>query len=80
LLNCFQWGQPGGVDYADDQYAEPCGISPGATWGGGRGKTSVINPYVELTGAQATFSPRGKREQSPPSLNLTVADIPQLAG
>ncbi|MHB1036169.1 MAG: hypothetical protein ACYC35_18070 [Pirellulales bacterium] len=46
LLNCFQWGQPGGVNYNDPQAAEPgrelallATTDPTVT---------VINPYVEL--------------------------------
>ncbi|MBI4613852.1 MAG: hypothetical protein HY720_09600 [Planctomycetes bacterium] len=41
LLNCFQWGQPGGVSYEDRQHAEPrsAGKEP---------ETEVTNPFVEL--------------------------------
>jgi hypothetical protein len=48
LLNSFQFGQPGGVDFAGKQYAEPCGLSDDAAWGLSRGKTEVINPLKEL--------------------------------
>lgn len=48
LLNAFQFGQPGGVDFDGPQFAEPCGLSDDATWGGGGGKTPVINPLTEL--------------------------------
>ena len=43
LLNCFQWGQPGGVRYEDPQFRE---ASQGAT--AGRERTPVINPTEEL--------------------------------
>jgi hypothetical protein len=77
LLNCFQRGQPGGYSIAATQYAEPCGLSDNAAWGLGRGKTEVINPYVELTGEREEFLP--KEEKRPQGLKLTVADIPYLA-
>jgi hypothetical protein len=61
LVNCFQWGQPGGVNYADTQYDRPTrgldaedeGLPPGPDGGEGgkNGKdkpVEVINPYVEL--------------------------------
>ena len=40
LLNCFQWGQPGGVDFRDPQYAESRKFNEQGT--------PVVNPYVEL--------------------------------
>jgi hypothetical protein len=41
LLNCQQWGQPGGVNYEDLQNSEP--------FAGGRKKgVELINPVVEL--------------------------------
>jgi len=43
LLNCIQWGQPGGVNYKDDQFAEPLGD------GREEHRTPVINPLVELS-------------------------------
>ncbi|HVY60963.1 MAG TPA: hypothetical protein VHF22_04885, partial [Planctomycetota bacterium] len=43
LLNCFQWSQPGGVSYADPQYAEAeRGVPSGPT------PTVVVNPYGAL--------------------------------
>jgi hypothetical protein len=41
LLNCFQWGQPGGVSYEDPQYAEARAAADK--------RTETINPYVELS-------------------------------
>jgi hypothetical protein len=44
LLNCFQLGQPGDVDYRDEQYREP-----GHRWSGEKpAAMEVINPYNEL--------------------------------
>jgi hypothetical protein len=44
LLNCFQSGQPGGVDYRDAQYRDP-----GRHWGDEKPPpVEVINPYNEL--------------------------------
>jgi hypothetical protein len=77
LLNCFQWGQPGGVSFSQKQYAEPCGLSENASWGLDRGKTEVINPLVELAGPVDGFFVKG--EERPKGLNLTLADIPLLA-
>jgi hypothetical protein len=76
LLNCFQHGQPGGYDPGDTQYAEPCGLSENAAWGGGRGKTEVINPLTELSGYQSW---RAEGEPKRKGLELTVKDIPRLA-
>jgi hypothetical protein len=76
LLNCFQWGQPGGVSYSDTQYAEPCGIARNASWGLGKG-TKVINPLVELAGQVDGVI--GKKKDRPQGLGLTVKDIPLLA-
>ncbi|MFO0825310.1 MAG: hypothetical protein U0792_19675 [Gemmataceae bacterium] len=76
LLNCFQMSQPGGCDPGETQYAEPCGLSENAAWGGGRGKTEVINPLIELRGA------RGGRDEDKPKhtgLELTIKDIPRLS-
>jgi hypothetical protein len=42
LLNCRQWGQPGGVNYEDEQNSAPF-----AAREGGKG-VAVINPCVEL--------------------------------
>lgn len=39
LLNCIQMSQPGDVNYADKQFAEPYALG---------GKTEVINPFNEL--------------------------------
>jgi hypothetical protein len=64
LLNCFQLGQPGGVSYGEAQTREPEGMARDASWGLGRGKTEVVNPWTAFTG----------------ELALAVADIPQLAG
>jgi hypothetical protein len=40
LLNCRQWGQPGGVSYEAPQTAEPAGATGTAL--------AVVNPYTEL--------------------------------
>ncbi len=37
LLKCRQWGQPGGIDYGETQFASPEGTGE-----------KVINPYAEL--------------------------------
>jgi hypothetical protein len=79
LLNCFQHSQPGGASFTDHQYAEPCGISVDASWGGGSGKTPVINPFVELVGTVHDHSIGRTDRVSHPGIGLTVADIPQLA-
>ncbi len=42
LLNCFQSGQPGGVNYSDPQY-----VDHGERWNP-KGGNEVPNPYVEL--------------------------------
>lgn len=76
LLNCFQWGQPGGYDPAQQQYAEPCGLGEDAAWGGGRGKTEVINPLTELTG-RLDWRTGGKRKLR--GLRLTIKDIPRIS-
>jgi hypothetical protein len=47
LLNCFQRGQPGGVDFGGQQYAEPCGLVD-AAWQGHKGETELVNPLTEL--------------------------------
>jgi len=47
ILNAFQAGQPGGVDFDGPQYAEPSGLID-AAWSGDRGKTEVLNPLVAL--------------------------------
>jgi hypothetical protein len=47
LVNAFQDGQPGGVDFGEAQYAEPSGMI-NAAWSLHRGKTGVINPLREL--------------------------------
>ncbi len=44
LLNCIQWGQPGGVDYHDEQYSLPTRRLARTE----REKFVVINPYNEL--------------------------------
>ncbi len=49
LLNCLQWGQPGGVSYADPQDA-----SSHAARAAGTRPRPVINPYVELTSMKLT--------------------------
>jgi hypothetical protein len=78
LLNCFQWGQPGGYSISDVQYAEPSGMPRDASWGLGRGTTKVINPYVELVGGREGIF--GDDEKKPfKGMELTVADIPLLA-
>ncbi|HUE72380.1 MAG TPA: hypothetical protein VMP01_15960 [Pirellulaceae bacterium] len=76
LLNCFQFGQPGGYNPSATQYAEPYGLSEDAAWGLGNGKTEVINPVVELVGQESAFFVDEKERSS--GLNLTVADIPSL--
>jgi hypothetical protein len=78
LLNCFQWSQPGGYSLAEPQYAESCGLSRNAASGLGRGKTRVINPYLELVGGRE-ITPFEDNHQAVRGLVLTVADIPYLA-
>ncbi len=78
LLNCFQWGQPGGYSISDVQYAEPSGMSRNAAWALGRAETKVINPYVELAGGHEGVFADDKTKPSK-GLELTVTDIPQLA-
>ncbi len=46
LLNCFQWSQPGGVNYEDPQSAD----------GGVAGRAKVINPFVELRTMKLTVA------------------------
>ncbi len=70
LLNCFQWGQPGGVNYSDPQTAEP-GINLASELKYQRflhlndpqaaKPQQVINPYVELH-----------------EMNIQVAELPVL--
>ena len=54
LLNCFQWGQPGGVDYNDPQTAKPgwrlAEDQMRQRWSNPyvRHSSPVVNPYVEL--------------------------------
>jgi hypothetical protein len=74
LLNYFQMGQPGGYFPGATQYAEPCGIERNASWGLSRGKTEVINPETELTGARWFDD-----EKTPRGLNLTLKDVPRLS-
>jgi len=51
LLNCIQWGQPGGVDYDDIQYQTPMkGEVPRDK------RIQVINPFTELKDMQLTPS------------------------
>jgi hypothetical protein len=76
LLNCFQWGQPGGYSLYDQQFAEPCGLSENAAWSLNRGKTSVINPYVELVGDRELD---GDGMEFSKGLGLTPKDVPALA-
>lgn len=75
LLNCFQFGQPGGVEYFMVQTAEPMGLEPNAAVCEQRGKTPVINPATELMGNREHWIPPRRTE----GMALTVADIPQLA-
>jgi hypothetical protein len=51
LLNCIQWGQPGGVSYADQQHAGSR-LPPG---GPGQGRVLVVNPYHELLAMRLTL-------------------------
>jgi hypothetical protein len=71
LLNCFQWSQPGGVNYHDPQFKEP-----GGHWPGDDKSTPVINPLCELAGDSG-----GGWHERPKSdgLKLTLADVPTLA-
>jgi hypothetical protein len=48
LLNCLQWGQPGGVSYADQQHAGS------RLKGGAPGRAPVVNPYTELLAMKMT--------------------------
>lgn len=72
LLNCFQGGQPGWIIYFSPQYAEPSGMRRDASIGHYLGKTQVINPFEELSGPYW-------KEANEKGLDLTVADIAQLA-
>ena len=38
LLNCFQSGQPGGINFKGSQFLEPSGLSRDAAWRGNGGK------------------------------------------
>jgi hypothetical protein len=78
LLNCFQMGQPGGYDPGETQYAESCGLSENAAWGGRGGKTEVINPWVELTGEQR-WRDENEGKPKPKGMELTLKDVPRLA-
>lgn len=67
LLNCFQWSQPGGVDYSDPQTAEP-GMKIAEDqmrwwWSNPYTKhlPQAINPFVELR-----------------DMNIQVAELPAL--
>lgn len=76
LLNCFQGSQPQReVSYVQPQYREPSGMSDDASWGGGPGKTEVVNPYVQLTGKRSWRDEDEKVDH----LNLTPADILTIA-
>jgi hypothetical protein len=83
LLNCFQQGQPAGMELSQKQFAEPGGISRNASWGGTRGKTEVINPLLELRGPFGWF--QGKLSSSDDlagrskGMSLTLKDVPQLS-
>jgi hypothetical protein len=64
LLNCFQWGQPGGVSYEDTQHDRWTGFGGFDLHAGAPPSTQpveVINPYVELK-----------------SFHLEVKDLPAL--
>jgi len=77
LLNCFQWSQPGRLDYFERQSAEPRGMTADSSSGGfRRSGTPVINPAVELMGDPDGRADAGRR---PRGMVLTVADIQQLA-
>jgi hypothetical protein len=77
LLNCFQSSQPGDFYAFDQQYAEPCGISPDASFGLYKGKTKVINPLAELgPGVWISHNQKYTREQHG---DLTIKDMPQLS-
>jgi hypothetical protein len=76
LLNCFQRSQPGGVSYYDKQFAEPCGMTRDASWGGFSGKTEVINPLVELSGPSRAPKEAGDQSQGE---SLTLKDVPQMS-
>jgi hypothetical protein len=77
LLNCFQWGQPGGFGSSDEQYAEPSGLSSDAAWRLREGGTEVINPVYELAGRIDGFRIIG--EKGAEGLQLAVGDLPLLA-
>jgi hypothetical protein len=70
LLNCFQHGQPGGVNYYDTQFKEP-----GTHWREDKA-TAVINPLSELAG-----DPGDEWQKRPETdgLKLTLDDVPTLA-
>jgi len=74
LLNGCQWGQPGGISFSIQQYAEPGGMERNASWCGEGGYTEVINPYVELVGRDMLGDPIAGK-----GTVLTMDDIPLLA-
>lgn len=87
LMNCYQYGQPSDVELFDTQYAEPGGLSLDASYGGGGGKTQVINPLVELLGSEPA---EGEEEEEVeedgkekpvrvPGLKPGIRDIPVIA-
>lgn len=53
LLNCFQWGQPGDVNYNDPQYPRP--MAEYREVEDPRRLPTVINPYVELRRLKLTI-------------------------
>jgi hypothetical protein len=67
LLNCFQWGQPGGVNYNDPQTAKPgwdlAREQMEQVWGNPyvQHASPVVNPYVALD-----------------EMNIQVAELPAL--
>jgi hypothetical protein len=83
LLNCFQQGQPDGISLSETQFAEPGGMSRNAAWGGGRGKTEVINPLRVLRGSYGWFQGKLSRYEDKEGrftgMELTIKDVPQLS-
>ncbi len=85
LMNCYQYGQPSDVDLFDIQFAEPCGLSPDASYGGGGGKTKVINPLVELLGNASEDAADDEEEDEEDKtepiegMRLGIRDVPVIA-
>jgi hypothetical protein len=83
LLNCFQEGQPAGIELSQKQFSEPCGIAPNASWGLSQGKTEAINPLMVLHGPcgwfQGKLSSYEEAQGASKATKLTLKDVPQIS-